>query len=244
MGLRNLPCCMLLLCGPHVATAQDSNQSTPVQALRASLDIMKKLPTIIDPKMMVPRDLLRKCSCLVVIPATEKLGLRRQVNEGILVCREDARSQSWGRPLLVKLTGATIPRYMDVLVLVMDQEAIETFLADSVGLGSDISVSVGPTGYIAIAPSREQRAAQSLGYSLSLAAGRNGKMDFQASGVDLTDCSVVHDDLGNRQLYVSGLDYSVLLRHPGVSPTAAKELFPALAKITGPVVAKKRASTR
>jgi lipid-binding SYLF domain-containing protein len=107
----------------------------------------------------LPKDLLDKAECVVVLPSVKKLalGIGGSYGKGAMVCRGGTNyTGGWGAPAMYRLEGASIGfqiggQATDFLLLVMNPRGVDSLLKSKVKLGADASVAAGPKGRTAMA---------------------------------------------------------------------------------------------
>ena len=102
----------------------------------------------------IPRDLLDKAECVVIIPGmtTVALGLGGNWGHGAMVCRGGTSFHgAWGAPGMYSIDGGSLgfqigAQSTDVVLLVMNRRGVDALLSTKVKLGGNISVAAGPKG--------------------------------------------------------------------------------------------------
>ena len=102
----------------------------------------------------LPRELLDKAECVVVIPSMKKfaLGIGGSYGRGAMTCRRGENfTGSWGPPAMVRLEGGNIGFQLggqatDFFLLVMNPKGAESMLKSKVKLGADAAAVAGPKG--------------------------------------------------------------------------------------------------
>ena len=102
------------------------------------------------PDKGIPRDLLNKARCVIIIPGQKKGGFVVGVKRGFAVCRDQANN-GWGAPAAVTVDGGRFGLQIgaenaDVVMLVMSQRGMDRLREDKLTLGGDIAAAVGPVG--------------------------------------------------------------------------------------------------
>src|SRR5262249_22225605 len=90
----------LLLASPVRAQGKEDKR------LGASRDVLQEF---IDMPEGIPRDLVDKAECVVVIPNSKKLalGIGARFGKGAMACRTGVGRGRWGAPLMVHLEGGS-----------------------------------------------------------------------------------------------------------------------------------------
>ncbi len=140
------------------------------------------------PDRGIPRDLLEKARCVAIVPGELKAAFMvgGSYGEGLATCRTP---NGWSAPVFLTLGGGSFGFQIggsstDVVMLFMNDEALQKLLDDKFKLGADASVAVGPLGRHVAASTDIKMDAEILAYSHS-------KGVF--AGISL-DGAVVHSD--------------------------------------------------
>src|SRR5262245_4040393 len=179
----------------------------------------------------IPRDLLDKARCVIVIPGVTKaaLGIGGRLGWGATVCRTEDGSGPWGAPLMVSLKGGSFGfqiggQSSDFVLLVMDPKGIDHLLKSKFSLGADVSVAAGPVGRNAEASTDVTLHAEILSYSRSRGI---------FAGLSLEGASLAQDNKGNNAVYGHRVvAREVLLESRTRVPRAARDLVDALEELS------------
>src|ERR1700745_3596825 len=109
----------------------------------------------------IPKELLEKAECVIVIPSVKKLafGVGADYGRGAMICRTGEHFRGpWGAPAMYALEGGSVGLQIggeatDLILLVMNDRGMESILSSKVKLGADASVAGGPKGRDAAADS-------------------------------------------------------------------------------------------
>lgn len=181
----------LIMVGPAPAAEEEQER------LENSATVLEEILNIPD---ALPRDLLNRAECVVVIPSVKKfaLGFGGSYGRGVLVCRTgDNFTGPWGAPAMYRLEGASIGfqiggQATDFLLLVMNPKGAESLLKSKVKLGADAAVAAGPKGRTAMAATDAYMRAEILTYSRSRGL---------FAGVSLEGSTLRQDNGPNEKLY-------------------------------------------
>jgi lipid-binding SYLF domain-containing protein len=189
----------------------------------------------------IPRDLLNKTECVIVIPSVKKLafGIGAEYGRGAMVCRTGEHFRGpWGAPAMYALEGASIGFQIggegtDLVLLVMNDRGMDSILSSKVKLGGDASVAAGPKGRDASADTDAWMRAEILSYSRSQGI---------FAGVSLEGSTIRPDDDASADVYGHPMKASEIVRgeHTGV-PETGRRLVSVLEKHS-PVNESQRAS--
>src|SRR5271156_1421082 len=146
----------------------------------------------------IPRDLVDKAHCVVVIPGMKKAGFifGAEYGRGFAVCRRHG-GVGWSAPAAMRSEGGSFGFQIgasdtDVVLLVMNDGGMKHLLSDKFTLGGDASVAAGPIGRDAKAQTDVELQAEVLSYSRS-----HGLF----AGISLTGATLRPDGDTNRELY-------------------------------------------
>src|ERR1700688_3012375 len=159
---------ILLLTLPTFAADQTREQ----KRLEACGEVLKEILDIPD---NLPKDLLNKAECVIVIPSVLKfaIGIGGDFGRGAISCRSGEHfTGPWSAPALFALEGANIGFQLggqatDFVLLVMNAKGATSILGSKIKLGADASAAVGPKGRTAAADTDIVMRAEILSYSRS-----------------------------------------------------------------------------
>src|SRR3974390_214212 len=141
-----------LLAFPVWAAEQTKEQ----KRLEESGQVLKEILDIPDG---IPKDLLNKAECVIVIPSVLKfaIGVGGDYGRGAVTCRTGQHfTGPWSVPALFALEGGNIGFQLggqatDFVLLVMNPRGANSILSSKVKLGADASAAAGPKGRAAAA---------------------------------------------------------------------------------------------
>src|SRR5207253_4483319 len=170
---------------------------TEQERLANSAEAMEEILNIPD---ALPKELLNKAECVVVLPSVKKfaIGFGGSYGRGVLVCRTGSNfTEPWGAPAMYRLEGGSIGLQLggqatDFLLLVMNPRGVDSLLRSKVKLGADAVVAAGPKGRAAMAATDAYMRAEILTYSRSRGL---------FAGVSLEGSTLRQDNKANEQLY-------------------------------------------
>jgi SH3 domain-containing YSC84-like protein 1 len=213
---------MLLAC-PTFAT----NQSREQKRLEVCGQVFKEIMHIPDG---IPKDLLNKAECVIVIPSVLKFafGIGGDFGRGAITCRTGQHfTGRWSAPALFALEGANIGFQLggqatDFVLLVMNPKGANSILSSKVKLGADASAAAGPKGRTAAADTDIVMKAEVLTYSRSRGL---------FAGISLEGSTLRSDGSANNKLYGRDLSAKEIVREGKVgAPAAGRELVSLLDK--------------
>src|ERR1700759_1892832 len=142
------------------------------ERLRHAGEVLLEIVNIPD---NIPKPVLDKSECVIVIPSVKKLalGVGGNYGRGAMTCRSGKTfSGPWGPPAMVALEGANIGFQLggqatDFVLLVVNPKGIDSILRSKVKLGADAAAAAGPKGRDAQAATDVMMHAEILTYSRS-----------------------------------------------------------------------------
>src|SRR5215831_11898500 len=189
--------------------------------------VMKEILNIPDD---IPRELLDKAECVIVLPSVKKgaFGIGGSYGRGVMVCRSGPHYKGrWGAPALYALEGVSIGFQLggqatDFVLLVMNPKGARSLLSSKVKLGADASAAAGPKGRTAEGATDIVMSAEILSYS------RNKGL---FAGVSLEGSTLRSDGSANEKLYGRRVSAKEIIREGKVGmPGSASELVSLLDK--------------
>jgi lipid-binding SYLF domain-containing protein len=186
------------------------------------------LKEILDIPDNIPKDLLDRAECVIVLPGVKKfaIGLGGSFGRGVMTCRSGKDyTGSWGPPAMYALEGANIGLQLggqetDFVLLVMNPKGAESLLKSKVKLGADAAAAAGPKGRTATAATDVVMRAEILSYSRARGL---------FAGVSLEGSTLRSDGSANENLYGRSLSAKDIIRdHKVVAPGSARTLIAVL----------------
>jgi len=174
------------------------------------------------PDHAIPRDLLEKSECIVVVPGVKKAAFifGAKFGTGYLFCRR-AGGTGWSAPGTVRMEGGSFGFQIgasetDVVMLVMNHSGRNHLLSSQFTLGGDASVAAGPVGRTASAETDAQMSAEILTWSRS-------KGLF--AGISLAGATLRQDVGDNEALYGKRLENREIVKDGDIHvPPSARRL--------------------
>jgi lipid-binding SYLF domain-containing protein len=207
---------------------------TPLTALAAGDDKAKQMDRLEEatavfsevmatPDHAIPRDLLEKSECIVIVPGVKKAAFifGGKYGIGYLLCRR-AGGTGWSAPGTIRIEGGSFGFQIgasetDVIMLVMNHSGRNHLLSSQFTLGGDASVAGGPVGRTASAETDAQMSAEILSWSRS-------KGLF--AGISLTGATLRQDLDDNQALYGKRLDNNEIVKDGAIhGPASSKRLL-------------------
>jgi lipid-binding SYLF domain-containing protein len=210
-------CCIFLAVLPLVADSE--KESDRVQE---SGEVMKEILDIPD---NIPKDLLDRAECVIVLPSVKKIaiGIGGSYGRGIMTCRSGQHfTGPWSAPALFALEGGNIGFQLggqatDFVLLVMNPRGANSLMGSKVKLGADAAAAAGPKGRSATGATDVVMRAEILSYSRSRGL---------FAGVSLEGSTLRPDNRANEKLYGRKLSAKEIIRQGRASaPASASELL-------------------
>jgi len=214
---------VLLLVFPSFAADQTREQ----KRLEACGQVFKEILDIPDG---IPKELLNKAECVIVIPSVLKfaIGVGGDFGRGAITCRTGEHfTGSWSAPALFALEGGNIGFQLggtatDFVLLVMNPKGAKSIPGSKVKLGADASAAAGPKGRTAAADTDIVMRAEVLSYSRARGL---------FAGISLEGSTLRSDGSANRKMYGHDLSAKEIVRQGKVGvPASARELISLLNK--------------
>ena len=220
------------LCSVPLTTRADTTDQRITQAGQAFQEL-------VNAENGIPRNLLNKASCVIVLPGVKKGGfiVGGQYGKGVMSCRSGANfNGKWSAPIMMQSSGGSFGlqaggEATDFVILVMNDEGARAVLKGKAKLGADASVAAGPVGRDAEASTSGNVSAQMLSYSR--AKGVFG-------GVSLSGTTLGPDDSDNEKLYGKKVSGEEIFSGSVTPPASAASLLSELRKTSPTNLAKNK----
>ncbi len=203
---------------PALASDREDDIGRIQKATRVFHEIMS------TPDKGIPQDLLEKAKCVAIVPGEEKLAFIFGGNygKGLATCRT---SNGWSAPMFIAVGGGSVGfqiggSFTDVVLLFMNDHALQSLLGDKFKIGADATVAAGPVGRHAAVDTDLKLNAEILSYSRS-------KGIF--AGVSVDGAVVQADRSGDKALYGSDMTHKEILDGKAPVPGSARSLLEELA---------------
>ena len=179
------------------------------------------------PDKGIPRELLEKSQCIVIVPGLKKAAfiVGGKFGRGFILCRASS-DRGWSAPAAVKVEGGSFGFQIggsetDAIMLVMNQRGAEKLLQSKFTLGGDATVAAGPVGRQASADTDLKMHAEILTYSRARGV---------FAGIALDGATLRPDKEANKELYRGGHTNKQILMGGMKSTTAGTALRADLTK--------------
>jgi SH3 domain-containing YSC84-like protein 1 len=222
--MKRIACLVFALA---MACSAMANETREQKRLDACGEVLQEILDIPDG---IPRDLLNKAECVIVVPSTLKfaIGIGGDFGRGAITCRTGKHfTGRWSAPALFALEGANIGFQLggqatDFVLLVMNPRGADSILGSKVKLGADAAAAAGPKGRDAAVDTDVVMKAEVLSYSRSRGL---------FAGISLEGSTLRSDGSANRKLYGRSLTAREIVRDGKVGvPSSGRELIALLDK--------------
>jgi SH3 domain-containing YSC84-like protein 1 len=200
--------------------AADSEHET--DRIKDAGEVMKEIINIPDD---IPKDLMDRAECVIVLPSVKKvaIGIGGSYGRGVMTCRTGEHfTGPWSAPVMYALEGGNIGFQLggqatDFILLVMNPRGASSLMGSKVKLGADAAAAAGPKGRAAAADTDVTMRAEILSYSRSRGL---------FAGVSLEGSTLRPDNRANEKLYGRKLSAKEIIRQGKAgAPASAHELL-------------------
>jgi SH3 domain-containing YSC84-like protein 1 len=192
--------------------AWSASESKDEETLRDAAHVLEEM---LNDKN-IPRDLMNKAECVIVMPNVKKfsIGIGGTGGRGPMTCRRGKNfTGAWSAPAMYSLGGASAGLQLggqstDIVLLVMDQKGLDAILKGKTKLGQDATAAAGPGA-----------TAKAVGSGDDILTYAKAKGVY--AGVSLGGATLTADDDANKRLYGKELAATDILRENAVQTTDA-----------------------
>jgi lipid-binding SYLF domain-containing protein len=204
---------VLALCASLTVLAASDREDDVKRSHRAA-EVFQAIMSA--PDQGIPQDLLNSAKCIAIIPGEVKFAFVFGGNygRGLAICRT---GHGWSAPMFLAVDGGSVGYQIggsstDLIMLFMNDHALQSLLGDKFKLGADASVAAGPVGRSATAATDARMNAEILSYSRT-------KGVF--AGVALDGAVVQADKSGDRAMYGEHVNrHEILTGRVAIPPSA------------------------
>jgi lipid-binding SYLF domain-containing protein len=203
------------------AASLASDRDDDVTRVHRAAEVFKDIMN--TPDKGIPRELLESAKCVAIVPGEKKFALIIGGNygRGVATCRTGA---GWSAPMFVAVDGGSVGYQIggsstDIVMLFMNDHALQSLLSDKFKLGADATVAAGPVGRQAAADTDAKMRAEILTYS---------RAHGVFAGVSLDGSAVQADKSGDSAMYGPDVSRRQILDGKVTPPESARELVDAL----------------
>lgn len=212
-------------------TAVASDREDDVNRTNKAAQVFKEIMS--SPDQGIPQNLLASAKCIGIIPGDKKFAFVFGGNygRGLATCHN---GRGWSAPMFVALEGGSVGYQIggsstDIVMLFMNDHALQSLLSDKFKLGADASVAAGPVGRTAAAGTDLKLNAEILSYS-------RAKGLF--AGVSLDGAVVQADKSGDTAMYGHEVDRHEILSGKIAVPASARPLLREIREYVGEAKAR------
>ncbi len=209
------------LCTAGLIMAPALRATTSQERLRDSNNVFQQIMNV--PDKGIPRELLDKANCAVIIPSMKKGAfiVGGSYGKGFVTCRQPGGG-GWTSPAAIRMEGGSVGlqiggQVTDIVMLVMNENGKNRLLKSKFTLGGDASVAAGPVGRTVEAKTDALMTAEILTWS------RSGGV---FAGISLAGATLRPDQDDNAELYGRKMTTKEALAQN--VPTAAQPLLASL----------------
>ncbi len=201
--------------------ALGADESKEQKRLDECGQVLKEILNIPD---NIPKGLLDKAECVIIIPSVKKfaIGIGGSYGRGAITCRTGEHwTGPWSAPAMFALEGANIGLQLggqatDFVLLVMNPKGANSILGSKVKLGADASAAAGPKGRDAAAQTDVVMRAEILTYSRSRGL---------FAGVSLEGSTLRQHNGANEKAYGRKVSAREIVRRGAVGTPAGAQLL-------------------
>jgi lipid-binding SYLF domain-containing protein len=201
-------------------TAVASDREDDVKRTQKAAQVFQEIMS--TPDQGIPSDLLESAKCIVIIPGDKKFAFvfGGSYGRGLATCRTE-HGHGWSAPMFVAIDSGSVGYQIggsstDIVMLFMNDHALQSLMSDKFKVGADASVAAGPVGRSAAAGTDLKLAAEILSYS-------RAKGIF--AGVSLDGAVMQADKSGDKAMYGDDVNRHEILDGKVAVPESARPLL-------------------
>ena len=191
------------------AALNAAEKAAPLQRLDEATAVFQEIMSA--PDRSIPRDLLDKSQCIVIVPGLKKGAfiIGGKYGKGYISCRKDGKA--WSAPGTVRVEGGSVGFQIggsesDVIMLVMSGRGAEKLLSSKFTLGGEGEVAAGPVGRDATAQTDAWMRAEILSWSRSRGVFAGISLQGATLRQDLDDNGAIYGrKLTNKEIVTSSI---------------------------------------
>jgi lipid-binding SYLF domain-containing protein len=214
---------VLAMCAVLPGIAKASDRDDDIARLQRAADVFREV--VNTPDRGIPDRLLNSAKCIAVIPGDKKFAFVFGGNygRGVTSCRTE---HGWSAPIFMAIEGGSVGYQIggsstDLILLFMNDHAMQSLLGDKFKLGADATVAAGPVGRDASAGTDVKLNAEILSYSRTKGA---------FVGVSLEGTVVQADRSGDQAMYGENVTRRQILDGSIAIPADARPFLHELAE--------------
>ena len=198
-------------------TAVASDREDDVNRTQKAAQVFREIMN--TPDQGIPSNLLESAKCIAIIPGDKKFAFifGGSYGRGLATCRTE---HGWSAPMFVAIDSGSVGYQIggsstDIVMLFMNDHALQSLMSDKFKVGADASVAAGPVGRNAAAGTDLKLNAEILSYSRS-------KGIF--AGVSLDGAVMQADKSGDKAMYGDDVNRHEILDGKVAVPASARAL--------------------
>ena len=198
-------------------TALASERDDDVNRTQKAAQVFKEIMN--TPDQGIPTNLLESAKCIAIVPGDKKFAFvfGGSYGRGLATCRTE---HGWSAPMFVAINSGSVGYQIggsstDIVMLFMNDHALQSLMSDKFKVGADASVAAGPVGRNAAAGTDLKLNAEILSYSRS-------KGIF--AGVSLDGAVMQADKSGDKAMYGDDVKRHEILDGKVAIPASARAL--------------------
>jgi len=198
-------------------TALASERDDDVNRTQKAAQVFKEIMN--TPDQGIPTNLLESAKCIAIVPGDKKFAFvfGGSYGRGLATCRT---GHGWSAPMFVAINSGSVGYQIggsstDIVMLFMNDHALQSLMSDKFKVGADASVAAGPVGRNAAAGTDLKLNAEILSYSRS-------KGIF--AGVSLDGAVMQADKSGDKAMYGDDVKRHEILDGKVAIPASARAL--------------------
>ena len=187
-------------------TAVASDREDDANRTRKAAQVFREIMN--SPDQGIPQELLESVKCIAIIPGDLKFAFifGGSYGRGLATCRT---AHGWSAPMFVAVEGGSVGYQIggsstDLVMLFMNDHALQSLLSDKFKLGADASVAAGPVGRHASAGTDLKINAEILSYSRAKGVFAGVSLDGAVVQADKSGDQAMYGEHVNRQEILSG----------------------------------------
>ena len=199
-------------------TAVASDRDDDVNRTQKAAQVFKEIMN--TPDQGIPTNLLESAKCIAIVPGDKKFAFvfGGSYGRGVATCRT---GHGWSAPMFVAIDSGSVGYQIggsstDIVMLFMNDHALQSLMSDKFKVGADASVAAGPVGRNATAATDLKLNAEILSYSRS-------KGIF--AGVSLDGAVMQADKSGDKAMYGDDVNRHEILDGKVAVPESAQALL-------------------
>ena len=228
MSATSLLGASLLLFGTAAPAFSQEAESSPDKRLRnAALSFREVMH---EPDKGIPRDLLDKSRCIVIIPGVKKAAfiVGGKYGRGFVSCRREGTGR-FGTPAAIRIEGGSYGLQIggsstDVFMLIMNEGGMHKLLEDKFTIGGEAEAAAGPVGRDTSANTDVLLHAEILSWSRSRGL---------FAGLSLEGSTLRPDEGEDHKLYGEKIGNHAILRGEVPTPRGARPFVAELNRYRG-----------